>query len=296
MKKVNRVNRKISSNNSNEKVNNQKFFTTDDDFEKIIKSYYKNPTEISQVKTGWTNFVFKINNGKNTYFFRFPRNDFFSDALVKEYNFSKFINGKISFRVAKLRLKFNSGRPFTIHRGIVGESLSDCYNNLSEKEKNKLAKDIIKLISEFKEIDYSKFPDTDFQKVSNFLDNLSNVSQNGYDLSEHDFLKHLEDNNLTISHGDLNPGNLILKNHKLVAVIDFAFAGISSDLVDISRIVGRTPEEFKTKIAKAYKEKFQTEIDLKSIENLEKTWAYVEEKYILYIKQNHPTIVLPTLV
>ena len=110
------------------------------------------------------------------------------------------------------------------------------------------------------------------------------------------FLKHLEDNNLTISHGDLNPGNLILKKHKLVAVTDFAFAGISSDLVDISRIVGRTPEEFKTKIAKAYKEKFQTEIDFISIENLEKTWAYVEEKYILYIKQNHPTIVLPNLV
>ena len=108
--------------------------------------------------------------------------------------------------------------------------------------------------------------------------------------------KSLEKNHMILSHGDLNPGNLILRNHKLVAVIDFAFAGISSEFVDISRIVGRTPSEFKDMIVSAYEKKFQTKIDLENINNLEKTWSYVEEKYILYIKQNHPTIVLPSLV
>ncbi len=274
----------------------QKFFDLDDDFEKIIKKHFKGSTDIFQVKTGWTNFVYHVTSGKSSYFFRFPRNDFFSDALVKEYNFCVFLRGKISFKIPRLKLFYDNGRPYTLHREIKGESLSDCYNELSEKEKQKLAKDIVKMVYEFSNINYKEYPDKNFQKVSNFLDNLSNVSQNGYDIKEHDFLKSLEKNHMILSHGDLNPGNLILRNHKLVAVIDFAFAGISSEFVDISRIVGRTPSEFKDMIVSAYEKKFQTKIDLENINNLEKTWGYVEEKYILYIKQNHPTIVLPSLV
>lgn len=274
----------------------QKFFDLDDDFEKIIKKHFKDSKDIFQVKTGWTNFVYHVTSGKTSYFFRFPRNDFFSDALVKEYNFCMFLKGKISFKIPKLKLFYDNGRPYTLHREIKGESLSDCYNELNGKEKQKLAKDIVKMVYEFANIDYKEYPDKNFQKVSNFLDNLSNVSQNGYDIKEHDFLKSLEKNHMILSHGDLNPGNLILRNHKLVAVIDFAFAGISSEFVDISRIVGRTPSEFKDMIVSAYEKKFQTKIDLENINNLEKTWSYVEEKYILYIKQNHPTIVLPSLV
>ena len=274
----------------------QKFFDLDDDFEKIIKKHFKDSKDIFQVKTGWTNFVYHVTSGKTSYFFRFPRNDFFSDALVKEYNFCVFLKGKISFKIPKLKLFYDNGRPYTLHREIKGESLSDCYNELNVKEKQKLAKDIVKMVYEFANIDYKEYPDKNFQKVSNFLDNLSNVSQNGYDIKEHDFLKSLEKNHMILSHGDLNPGNLILRNHKLVAVIDFAFAGISSEFVDISRIVGRTPSEFKDMIVSAYEKKFQTKIDLENINNLEKTWSYVEEKYILYIKQNHPTIVLPSLV
>lgn len=274
----------------------QKYFDLDDDFEKIIKKHFKDSKDIFQVKTGWTNFVYHVTSGKTSYFFRFPRNDFFSDALVKEYNFCVFLKGKISFKIPKLKLFYDNGRPYTLHREIKGESLSDCYNELNDKEKQKLAKDIVKMVYEFANIDYKEYPDKNFQKVSNFLDNLSNVSQNGYDIKEHDFLKSLEKNHMILSHGDLNPGNLILRNHKLVAVIDFAFAGISSEFVDISRIVGRTPSEFKDMIVSAYEKKFQTKIDLENINNLEKTWSYVEEKYILYIKQNHPTIVLPSLV
>lgn len=279
-----------------EKKAKQKFFDLDDDFEKIIKKHIKNCSDVFQVQTGWTNFVYHVSNGKNDYYFRFPRNEFFSDALVKEYNFCKFIKDKISIKIPNLRLFYHNGRPYTIHRGIRGDSLSDCYNDLTEKEKNKLARDIVKMIYEFSTIDYTSFKDRNFQKVSDFLDKLSLVSQNDYDLSKHDYLKKLEDSNMIITHGDLNPGNLILKNHKLVAVIDFAFAGISNDFVDLSRMIGRTPKEFSGMMIKAYEKKFQTKIDVDVILNLEKTWQYVEEKYILYIKQNHPSIILPSLV
>ena len=274
----------------------QKYFTTDDNFEEIIKKYYPSCEEIKQVQTGWTNFVFRIINNNITYFFRFPRNDFFSDALIKEYYFTNFIRDKISFKVAKLRLKHDKKRPFTIHRGIEGESLSDCYTSLTMEEKEKLASDISKLVYEFSKIDYKSLKFHNFQLVSDFLDNLSDVSQNGYDKREHDYLKALENSEMIVSHGDLNPGNLILKDHKLVAVLDFSFAGISSDLVDISRMIGRTPEEFKPMIICAYEKRFKKKIDNAAVIALDNMWHYVEEKYILYIKQNHPSIVLPTLV
>lgn len=273
-----------------------KYFTTKDNLEKIIKKHYPNCSEINLISTGWTNFVYKVKSNNKEYFFRFPRNDFFSDALKKEYAFTNFIRGKISFKVPYLRLKFNKKRPYSIHRGIPGDSLSDCYNDLSCKEKTNLARDISKLVYEFSQIDYNNFDDINFEQVSDFLDNLADVSQNGYDKKVHDYLRSLENKEMMISHGDLNPGNLILKNHKLVAIIDFAFAGISSDLVDISRIVGRTPKDFEPYIKSAYEKMFNKKIDSDSLKELESMWKYVEEKYILYIKQNHPSIVLPSLV
>lgn len=273
----------------------QNFFDTKDNFKEIIKSHLPKSFNISQVQTGWTNFVYEVHHNKSTYYFRFPRNDFFSDALVKEYHFCQFIRNKISFSVPNLKLNFNNKRPYTIHRGIKGESLSSCYSSLTEKEKTRLSKDISKMIFEFANIDFKKFADRNFQLVSNFLDNLSLVSQNNYDITKHDFLKKLENSNIVLSHGDFNPGNLILRNNKLVAVIDFSFAGISSEYVDLSRIIGRTPKEFRNFLIPEFEKKFSTKIDLNSLSELEKTWQYIEEKYILYIKQNHPTIVLPTL-
>ena len=64
----------------------EKFFTINDDFENIIKqTIAKQITDIKKIVNGWTNFVFQVEDIDNdTYFFRFPRNDIFSDALVKE--------------------------------------------------------------------------------------------------------------------------------------------------------------------------------------------------------------------
>lgn len=274
----------------------QKFFDTNDDFEKIIKRYIKNPVSISQIQNGWTNFVYKVSNGKNTYFFRFPRNDFFSDALVKEYNFSKFIKDKISFRTTNLKLHYDKGRPYTIHRGIVGESLEDCYNDLNLKEKKKLARDVSKLLYEFSSININDYSQQNFQPVSDFLDKLSYVSQNNYDISKHDGLKHFENENMVLSHGDLNPGNILLRNHKMVAVIDFAFAGVSTIWTDLARFIGRVPKEFSDIMISAFEKKFKSKINFSAIEEMEDTWHYVDHQYMLYIKQNHPSIILPSLV
>ena len=130
--------------------------------------------------------------------------------------------------------------------------------------------------------------------VSNFLDNLAGVSQNNYDLKKHDAIKRCEKEKMVFSHGDFNQGNLILRNHKLVAVIDFSFAGISSGLVDVSRIAGRCPAEFKPILLAAYS-KILRSVEQSDFDEIEQAWNYVDSQYILYIKQNHPEIKLSSI-
>ena len=272
-----------------------KFFTVDDDFESIIHQHFKIFDDISQEKNGWTNFVYKVKVNGDTYYFRFPRNDFFSDAIKKEYSMSCFIKNKISFKTPDLQLFFDNNRPYSMHKEIEGESLSKCYNDLTMKEKQILADDVCIMLKDFESIDLSRYLDYNFEPVSNFLDNLSYVSGNGYDINVHSDLKLLEKEHCVFTHGDFNPGNLILKNHKLIAVIDFAFAGISNEFVDISRIVGRCPTEFKPIFISAYK-KLVREINNEKLNNIENLWNYVDNHYIEYIKKNHPSIILPTLV
>ena len=268
------------------------YFTFSDNFEKIMLKSLNSLDEVYLIQTGWTNFVFRVKSMGKFYYFRFPRNDFFSKALLKECNMLDFVKDKISFQTPNLILKFDKSRPYTMHKEIEGKSLTSCFNSLTESENLILADDICRLLKEFSLIT----PPQNFERVSTFLDNLSQVSQNGYDLSVHNPLKELEQKSLVFSHGDFNPGNLILKDHKLYAVIDFSFSGISNSLTDLSRICGRLPKEFSNTLISAYMHAFNENIELKTIADLEKIWRYVEEKYILYIKQNHPEIVLPTLI
>lgn len=269
------------------------YFLDSDNFEKIINSKIKNVQSFKQIQTGWTNFVFDVKTNLHDYIVRFPRNDFFSNALVKEYNVLQDIKDKISFITPSLTLYYDNNRPYTIHEKINGKSLSECYSSLTIKDKKNLANDICLLIKGFKEINTEN---SNLILVSQFLDNLSQVSQNGYDKTIHDYMRKLEKENLIFSHGDFNPGNLILKDNKFVAIIDFSFSGLSHPYTDLSRIIGRCPSDFKALLLNEYNKTFKTEVDENEIAKLIKIWDYVEEKYILYIKQYHPSIKLPDLI
>ncbi len=272
----------------------QKFFTINDDFESIIKKHIKEVKKITRVETGWTNFVFKVNNGKNNYYFRFPNNDHFSLSIIKEFAFNKYIKDKIKLRIPNLKLYYDDfSRPYTKHLEIKGESLTDCYDNLTEKERLVFSKDIMKLLKQFQSIDYRKEQNINFEKVSDYLYKVLKVCSDEEDEKYLDKLKKLELKNMTISHGDLNPGNLILKNNKLVAVLDFAFSGISNELADLTRLVGRLPNSYKNLLIENYEKLFNVKINPDDIEDLLILWRNIEEKYIIYLKTNHTYIKLP---
>ena len=135
----------------------EKFFTTRDNFIKIITERIGKVESLKQISTGWTNFVYKANNGEKNFVFRFPRNDFFSDVLDKEVAFSQFLKGKLSIKTADLKLEFDHNRPFTMHEELPGRDLTEAYPTLRLAEKFKIADQISNFIYELQQIDISKF-------------------------------------------------------------------------------------------------------------------------------------------
>ena len=58
--------------------------------------------------------------------------------------------------------------------------------------------------------------------------------------------------------------------------------------------LGRTPKDFEKYLLTQLKnENFK--FDNQEIKKLDELWQYVEKQYIMYIKQKHPSIQLPTL-
>jgi len=124
----------------------QKYFSLDDNFKLLIKRNLHDLISYKQISTGWTNFVFIATTKKSQYIFRFPRNDFFANALEKEFKINQFLQNKLSFKIPQMQLYYHKHRPYSVHIKLDGESLSSCYHKLTDKQKNDLAKDCCKLL------------------------------------------------------------------------------------------------------------------------------------------------------
>lgn len=269
----------------------RKFFVSSDDFFYIIKTRLGKVKKIKLISTGWTNFVFEVKAKGGRYIFRFPRNDFFADALKKECQFLKQIEGAQSqFKFPKLMLFFYRGRPYSVHRALPGKPLSE---SLSKKINNKkLARCICQFMFKLSQIEVSlPLPTT-----GEFLENLSRVSANAgaYDTAKHQPLERLErENPLVLCHGDLNPGNILIRRGKMVGVLDFAFVSRSCPLDDLARLISRCNAGLKRELIPEFERVFGAKVKASQLDALTGVWDYVEERYVAYIRKAHPDIVLP---
>ena len=267
-----------------------KFFTTRDNFKSIIEREVGKINTMNQISTGWTNFVYEVDAESGEYIFRFPRNDFFSGVLEKEVTFSKYIREKIKTPISNIRLGFDNGRPFTCHTKIKGRSLTSAYPTLNVEDKEKIASQVAEFIYELQQVPVEDVP-LSLQTTSQFLADLSHVDNAYYDFSKHDNLVSLEKESLVLNHADLNPGNILIdENNNLCAIIDFAFVSTSSDINDVSRLIGRLPEDFHEIMLDAYNERFNSNILMDEVKSVVDVWNYVEEHYINYMRENQPEI------
>jgi aminoglycoside phosphotransferase (APT) family kinase protein len=267
------------------------FFTLDEDFEKIIKNTFPDKTinSIKSVTTGWTNIVFEVNTSDGNYFFRFPRDDFWIRTIVKDYEFAKFINGKTDFNTVELNLFYDNGRPFSVHKKIEGTVLASKMDTLTPDEVKAVSNDIAKFMFQLHNIDYSQNEIFNIDNIglnlTDFLNELLNVHVSSKDKCFWHYDEFSKKKHNCLVHGDLNSSNILLdENNRVCAIIDFGFGGFGNPYFDISRIIGRCPNNFKKEIIQSYENISNESLNYPVLDNEINIWTNIDNAYINYMR------------
>ncbi|MBQ3452820.1 aminoglycoside phosphotransferase family protein [Candidatus Saccharibacteria bacterium] len=267
------------------------FFTTSDPLDKIIVETLRDKTVLDSkhILTGWTNIVIEVATDKGAYFFRFPRNPFWSRMIVKDAAVCQFVDGKTSYYTPQMELHYDAkGRPFSVHKKIEGYTLGDRIYHLSHTAITGVAYDAAKFIKELSGIDLRGAPSEVKYPLSKFLHELDYEHYDKHIDDDHQYIKATEDNRLV--HGDLNLGNILLdENDKMIGVIDFCFAGTGNPNMDVARMVSRpAPEEFE----KAFLAYFENSDE---ISRMKDAWHHIDNGYAEHIRAKFPEINLNQL-
>lgn len=269
------------------------FFTTHDNLDGIIAETMpeRKILKTEHILTGWTNIVIEVKTDEKSYFFRFPRNPFWSKMIVKDATVCNFVEGKTSFYTPHMKLHYDSkNRPFSVHEKIDGYTLGDRIYHLSHTALTGAAYDIAKFIKELSQIDLKNAPKKVKYPLSDFLHELDYQHYENHIDSDHSYIKDTEKQNLV--HGDLNLGNILLdKNDKVVGVIDFCFAGTGNPNMDVARMISRpAPEEFTNTLLSCFEDQ-----DPKEIKRMKKAWQNIDNGYADHIRSHFPEINLNQL-
>lgn len=271
------------------------FFTLDDNFNEIIKNAlsedYKD-IDVQSVKlipTGWTNIVYEVSTNKGNFFFRFPRDQFWERTIVKDYQFAKYIDGKTNFKTVELVLKEDKGRPFSIHKKIEGTPLAEKMNNLSPDEVKKVCKQISQFMYEMHNLEFDAKEifsiDNIGLNLQDFITELLSLHVSDEDIkfwSKENFK--ITSGDYCLVHGDLNSSNVLLdENNNISAVIDFGFGGLGNKYFDISRIIGRCPENYKKEIVNSYEELEKFDLSKEQVDKNIRIWSNIDNGYINYM-------------
>ncbi|MDR0979811.1 MAG: aminoglycoside phosphotransferase family protein [Candidatus Nomurabacteria bacterium] len=273
------------------------FFTTKDDLEQIIRGKLSGVKATRQILTGWTNIVIEAETDSGSYFFRFPRNEFWSRMIRKDARFCQFVSGKTSFYTPDMKLLFDEhGRPFSLHKKIEGYSLNDRLYNLSHTALTAVAYDCAKFVYEMSKISVESAPKKLRYPLAKFLRELDerHYVEGEHIPEDHEFITSLGTSKLV--HGDLNLGNILLdENDKMVAVIDFCFAGAGDPKADVARILSRpVPKEFEESLIRYYQELLGDD-RREALEHLRESWGRIDAGYAGHIRREFPEITLPEL-
>ena len=267
------------------------YFSLDENFEKIIRNTLKNNiNNIKPISTGWTNIVFEVETDNGNYFFRFPRDDFWSRTIVKDYEFSQFIYGKTDFNTVKLNLYFDNSRPFSVHKKIEGAVLADKMNNLAQSDIANISSDIAKFMYQLHNVPFDK---NKIFKTNNiglnlvdFLDELLNYHVDPQDKKFWNYPILSKKPKNCLVHGDLNSSNVLLdENNKVTAIIDLGFAGFGNKYNDIARIIGRCPNSFKNEIINSYEMLSHNNLDYSELDTEIDIWKNIDNSYINYMRK-----------
>ena len=270
-----------------------KFFTTSDPLDTIIAATLPDHRILAtdHILTGWTNIVIEVTTDRGSYFFRFPRNPFWSRMIVKDAAVCNFVDGKTSFYTPQMHLCYDDqGRPFSVHEKIEGYTLGDRIYHLSHTALTGAAYDVAKFIKELSGIDLRGAPSEVKYPLSDFLHELDYEHYDTHIDADHAYIKSTEQGQLV--HGDLNLGNILLDSHDhVIGVIDFCFAGTGNPNMDVARILSRpVPSEFEH----SFLSQFAADSS-RQVSRMKTDWQHIDAGYANHIRTHFPEINLNQL-
>ncbi|MBR3052450.1 aminoglycoside phosphotransferase family protein [Candidatus Saccharibacteria bacterium] len=268
-----------------------KFFTAKDPLDHIIANTLPHAKIIqtTHILTGWTNIVIEVITDQGSFFFRFPRNPFWSRMIVKDATVCNFVDGKTSFYTPQMQLHYDEhGRPFSVHRKIEGYTLGDRIYHLSHTAITSVAYDAARFIKELSGIDLRHAPKLVKYPLSRFLKELDYEHYVSHINADHRYVKDTEQKQLV--HGDLNLGNILLdSNDHMIGVIDFCFAGTGNPNMDVARVVSRpAPDDFQQEFLKHFD-------NTAEIARMKNVWQHIDNGYADHIRTHFPEINLNQL-
>lgn len=275
-----------------------KFFVPSEPLDKIIAETMpeKKIEKTEHILTGWTNIVIEVTTDEGSYFFRFPRNPFWSRMIVKDAAVCNFVDGKTSFYTPQMKLYYDAkGRPFSVHQKIEGYTLGDRIYHLSHTALTGVAYDAAKFIKELSGIDLRGAPKEVKYPLSQFLHELDYEHYDKHIDKDHKYIKATEMDKMV--HGDLNLGNILLDaDDKMIGVIDFCFAGTGNPNMDVARMVSRpVPEEFESAFLAQFAANDDGEEMRAEVTRMKDAWKHIDNGYAEHIRSHFPEINLNQL-
>lgn len=269
---------------------NNPYFRVDEDFETIIKNSLPD-LEIKNCKlitTGWTNIVYEVATNEGSYFFRFPRDEFWTRTIVKDYEFGKYIQGKTNFKTIQLMLMYDNGRPYSVHKKIEGTPLAEKMTQLSEEEVKNVADKIAEFMYQLHSMEYEKNQVFTINNIGLELDQfLTELLELHVSEKDRKFWQNrIKEKPYCLVHGDLNSSNILLDdNNNIAGVIDFGFGGFGNKYDDVARIIGRCTPAFKNAIVESYEKYSSEKINQEELDKTITQWSNIDGGYINYMRK-----------
>ena len=270
----------------------KKFFSTDENFNQIIKNAIprKKIQSMNLISTGWTNIVYEVETDDGNYFFRFPRDDFWIRTIVKDCQFAGFIQGKTDYNTAGLNLLNDNKRSFSMHKKIDGKALAEIANDLNEAEVENVCYEIAEFMYQLHNVDFKNEKIFSTNNIGlnlvDFLDELINLHLDDNSKKFWKYKEFIQKENTCLVHGDFNASNIIIDDNKHIsAVIDFGFAGFGNKYFDIARIIGRLPENYRDGIIRNYEKISGETLDYDVLDEEIAIWSDIDNGYIKYMKK-----------
>ena len=250
-------------------------------YKKAIKENVTDLINIDYIPHGMTNYVFDVQTKDGNYIFRFPREKMWNKHFKNEFLISDFILKNSNLKISHIILKKQNNNLYSIHKKIIGMSCFDKFKNSTKKEKIFILNQLVNIIF----IMQSLKPKKNFVKVSKFFDDLPVTKMEYYDIKRHDIVKFAEEQNSVFCHGDFHLNNMIYTEDNNIALLDLSFGGISSQYLDLTRLLRELTTYYQKTLIDIFEDKFKLNADKMLIDELISFWNYILYCYKIFLEK-----------